>query len=250
MYPIERRKEILAILERATSASVEELAEQLIVGEATVRRDLDKLAKDGLITRTHGGAVRAQSENIEMPYAFRQGERATAKELIAKEAAGLLKDGQTAFMDSSSTVARIIPHIALRRGVKVITNGVITAAELSRVGVAGICTGGNIMGSSATLTGATTCDAIRRFNADIFFFSCRGVSVERGITEGTVEVGEVKEAMFARAKRRVLLVDSGKFGSAAFCSLAVPQVDYVITDAFDAGLRSYFESLGAKYIVV
>mgnify|MGYP000682067093 FL=1 len=72
MFPVERRKAILDLLDKHSSVSVEELSKTLYTGEATIRRDLDKMAREGVITRTHGGAVRLQSENIDYPYAFRE----------------------------------------------------------------------------------------------------------------------------------------------------------------------------------
>ena len=72
MFPVERRKAILEILDKRNSVSVEELSKTLFTGEATVRRDLDKMAREGIITRTHGGAVRLQNENIDYPLSFRE----------------------------------------------------------------------------------------------------------------------------------------------------------------------------------
>lgn len=89
MFPVERRKAILDLLDKHSSVSVEELSKTLYTGEATIRRDLDKMAREGVITRTHGGAVRLQSENIDYPYAFRESENARVKDELAVCAASL-----------------------------------------------------------------------------------------------------------------------------------------------------------------
>ena len=111
MFPVERRKAILEILDKRNSVSVEELSKTLFTGEATVRRDLDKMAREGIITRTHGGAVRLQNENIDYPLSFRESENGRVKDELCAAAAQLVSDGQSLFLDGSSTVIRIIGKI-------------------------------------------------------------------------------------------------------------------------------------------
>ncbi len=249
MYPIERRKEILAILEKRNSASVEELSRILYVGTATIRRDLDRMAKEGIINRTHGGAVRLVSDNVETPYAMRAVENAVAKDKIAAYAAQLVKDGMAIFLDSSSTVVKLIPQLAFKKSLKIITNGVVALSELYKNGMNAVCTGGSITGSG-TLTGMEAAKSIARYNADMFFFSCRGYGKNGEITESSAEVADVKELMAKNAKTRVLLVDGGKIGKSALCTLAVTP-DYIITDAtLNREEKTAMESTGAKILFV
>lgn len=252
MYPVERRKAILEILDHRGSVAVEELSKTLFTGEATVRRDLDRMAKEGIITRTHGGAVKIDRGNIDYPLAFRESENARVKDALCEAAAELVSDGQSIFLDGSSTVMRLIPKIAFKKRLKIVTNGVKTAYELSQAGLDSVvCTGGTLSVASASLTGADTVEAVRKFNADLFFFSCRAVS-GCGLSESTQEVAEVKNAMAEHAKKNVLLVDSAKFGKTAFCNLAVlPRLDYVITDAGVTGeIRALFEKNSVRVLVV
>ena len=107
MYPVERRKAILEILDHRGSVAVEELSKTLFTGEATVRRDLDRMAKEGIITRTHGGAVKIDRGNIDYPLAFRESENARVKDALCEAAAELVSDGQSIFLDGSSTVMRL-----------------------------------------------------------------------------------------------------------------------------------------------
>ncbi len=252
MYPVERRKAILEILDKCNSASVEELGKALYTGEATVRRDLDKMARDGLITRTHGGAVKLQPENVDYPFAFRESENAKAKDAISVLAAELVSDGQSLFLDGSSTVIRLIPKLTFKRRLKVITNGVKTAFELSQAGLDTVCTGGALSVASSSLTGVDTVASVKKYNVDVFFFSCRALSIERGICESSEEVAEVKRAMCVQAKKNVLLTDSTKFDKSAFYSLdVIDSVDYVVTDAeLNGDWRKYFADHGVKVLLI
>ena len=228
MFPVERRKAILDLLDKHSSVSVEELSKTLYTGEATIRRDLDKMAREGVITRTHGGAVRLQSENIDYPYAFRENENARVKDELAVCAAELVNDGQTMFLDGSSTVIRLIGKIAFKKRLKIITNGVKTAFELSQAGLD------------------------TKYNVDLFFLSCRALSIERGISESSEEVAEVKAAMAERSRKNVLLVDSAKFDKTAFCTLDImKKINYVITDKMiDGKWKEFFDSYGIKSLTV
>ena len=250
MYPIERRKAILEILEQRTSASVEELAKLLYTGAATVRRDLDKMAKEGIINRTHGGAVKIITENVETPYDMRAGENATVKERIAEYAAEMIKDGTAVFLDSSSTVVKMVRHLALKKNIKVVTNGVNTSAELAKNGMNAVCTGGIITGASGSFTGGEACRSASRYNADLFFYSCHGFTADKGATESSEEVASVKERMAEGAKKRILLVSQNKIGKTALCKHSfVP--DIIITDgSFSAEERAKIEEKGTKILLV
>ena len=167
MFPIERRKAILDVLDKHGSATIEELSRALYTGEATVRRDLDKMSREGIITRTHGGAVKLDRGNIDYPLAFRESENASIKDALCDAAAELISDGQSVFLDGSSTVMRLIPKIAFKKRLKIVTNGVKTAYELSQAGLDSVvCTGGALSVASASLTGAETVEAVKRDNAD------------------------------------------------------------------------------------
>ncbi len=252
MFPVERRKAILDLLDKHSSVSVEELSKMLYTGEATIRRDLDKMAREGVITRTHGGAVRLQSENIDYPYAFRESENARVKDELAACAAELVTDGQSVFLDGSSTVIRLISKISFKKRLKIITNGVKTAFELSQAGLDTVCTGGSLSVASASLTGIETVKNVNKYNVDLFFLSCKALSLDRGVTESSEEVAEVKAAMAERSRKNVLLADAGKFGKTAFCTLDIlKKLNYVITDkVIDGEWKQLFESYGIKALTV
>lgn len=221
MFPVERQKAILDILSRKSAVTVSELSNELFVGEATIRRDLQTLEKNGQLKRTHGGAVAAMSENTETPFLLRDSEGTIAKKYIADTAKDFIKNGQTLFFDSSSTVLRLVPHLERVKNVTVITNGIMTAYELSKTGVHTILTGGKLENSTTTLSGASAVREAKSYYADIFFYSCRALSIENGVTESSTEVREVKAAFSENARTSMLLVDSSKFGKNSYCKTAL-----------------------------
>ncbi len=226
MYPIEREKEILRVVDLEGKASVEALAELTGASEMTVRRDLERLDARGLIIRTHGGAVKREYAN-ESPFNKRDAEMGREKSRIAARAAEEIPDGAAVFADSSTTVMRVVPFLA-EKDVTVITNGLMTAAECAKYSVKAVCTGGTLNGLSYTLTGIEALKCAGRYRAEFFLFSCRGLDGD-GIYESTAEVRAVKEAMAAGARRRILLADSSKFGAPGLVRLDV-RPETIFTD--------------------
>lgn len=231
MYPIERQKAILEILEKKAAASVRELSQTLYIGEATIRRDLFLMNKDGQLLRTHGGAVRISTANVEVPFVMRESSQIKQKEELAKTAALLVKSGQTIFMDSSSTVLKMIPYIKNLKQLIVITNGIKTAYELGQQGVQTICSGGALNNSTTTLCGSDAIATASKYFADYFFFSARAINLSGGILDSSTEACAIKQAMANNSTKSVLVIDSEKFNKTAFARLDLLQkTDYIITD--------------------
>ena len=134
MFVPERQQEIIKILKENKSASVAQLAKKLFIGEATIRRDLDKLEKQGLIKRTYGGAVWLEGLDSEIPLYIRENSNKFQKDLLGKAAAQLVNDGDIIIMDSSSTTHSIVKHLSHLKKLTVVTNGAKTRSEERRVG--------------------------------------------------------------------------------------------------------------------
>ena len=126
-----RQEEILEYLRIHRFASIAELAETLYTSQATVRRDVEKLAAMGALKTVYGGVVLAEYENTPVPIFFRDKENSASKERIAEKAAALIRDNSTVIFDSSSTVRRMCKHIINRRGLTVITNYLRVCQELN-----------------------------------------------------------------------------------------------------------------------
>ena len=216
----EREKEILKILISEKKVTVKDLAARLYSSEPSVRRSLNELEKEGYLRRTHGGAVfTADAGNSKIPFALREYEDYREKEIMAEEAAKYLADDTLVMLDGSSSSLKLVPYIARRRNVKVLTSGIAALTELDKYGVPAISTGGMLIPSLRSLTGQDARDTINRYNAFVAFFSCRGLSEDGEATDVSVEEYVVRRAMMKRAKKSVLLCAHEKVGKTYFHKL-------------------------------
>ena len=231
MFEIERLDRILALLREKQTATVKALAFQLYASEATVRRDLNELEKRGLIKRVHGGAVLLDGANRELPLYVREQQNVEAKRVIAAKAARHLQDGQVIFLDASSTVMFLIKHLESFQSLTIITNGMKTAQELSTLNHKVYCTGGLMLHNSSAYVGDYAADFVRHFNADVFFFSSRGVTEDGRITDESSEETNIRRVMFAQSRKRIFLCDQSKIGKTYCYNLChTGQTDEFITN--------------------
>ena len=231
MFEIERLDRILALLREKQTATVKALAFQLYASEATVRRDLNELEKRGLIKRVHGGAVLLDGANRELPLYVREQQNVEAKRVIAAKAARHLQDGQVIFLDASSTVMFLIKHLESFQSLTIITNGMKTAQELSTLNHKVYCTGGLMLHNSSAYVGDYAADFVRHFNADVFFFSSRGVTEDGRITDESSEETNIRRVMFAQSRKRIFLCDQSKVGKTYCYNLChTGQTDEFITN--------------------
>lgn len=236
-----RRSRILDALAVDGAASVRELAEQLAVSESTIRRDLQRLDKDGELVRTYGGALvqpRATTttpgdpERVERPWSI-DNERETAlKEAMGREAAGLVRDEQVVLLDIGTTTPFVAR--ALRgRPVTVITSNVAVLDELrDDDAVRLVMLGGVLRRNYQSLVGSLTQSALEQISADIVFLSCTGVRDNGTVVDNMAVEAPIKQKMIETTQTTVLLASERKFpgtGSLRLCSLA--DIDVLITTA-------------------
>jgi DeoR family fructose operon transcriptional repressor len=208
------------------------LAEQLCVSEMTIRRDFEKLESQGLIRRTHGGAVAEQKNQIELNYQARQRRHSVEKEAIGLLAAGLVKPGQSIFLDAGTTVLSITKFIKRMKSIQVVTcsltahNNLLSAPEIEVILV-----GGKVFAHSMSLVGTVAQDNIANMRFDWAFLGTGGIDFARGLTHSTTEEIPIKRAAAASASKVAVLADSTKFGNNAL-SLIMPiqQFDIIVTE--------------------
>ena len=217
----EREKQILEILLREKEVEVKALARTLFVSEPSVRRDLQSLEKQNLIKRTHGGAVLDESalSKNKIPFLIREYEQSGAKTAIAQKAVTLIREGDVIFLDAATSCYYLIPYLVAIRNLTVITNGVRALVALAEYGVNTVSTGGNLLNSCMALVGEDAHKTVESYNADIAFFSCRGVSAEGYLTDISPEENNVRRKMIKHAKRSYLLCASEKLGKSYFHNL-------------------------------
>lgn len=231
--PEDRREHILTLLNQRDRATVGELRSLLGVSEVTVRKDLDALEGQGLVTRVHGGAVSSGRARLELSFAAREQIRLEEKRRIAQAAAELIHPGQSIFLDASSTAFQIARLIKDKADITVVTNSLYTALELSFCdSITVVVVGGTVRRRSSSLVGALSHDLLQRIRVDIGFFGARGMTVQDGLTESDIEEALLKQRMVRASACVVGVVDSSKVGLVHLSVFALPaELDCLITDA-------------------
>src|SRR3982750_915193 len=173
--PEQRREQILQLLGSGEYTSVAELSQALDVSDVTVRKDLDQLEAQGVLTRVRGGAVVSGRGRLERYFAAREQEHLEEKRRIAQAAAALIYSGQQIFLDASTTALQVAHLIKDREDLIVVTNGLYTALELNFcTGITTIVVGGTMRHRSSSLVGSFNYNSLQRLRVDIGFFSARG----------------------------------------------------------------------------
>jgi len=138
----ERKQNVLKYIEEKQSATVKELAYALCTSEASVRRDIELLEREGFVKKVYGGVILASRINDIVPISLRDSENASAKEQIARKASELIGDDATIILDASSTARRIVKYIENRRNLRIFTNNLKIFNELANCKAKIYCTGG------------------------------------------------------------------------------------------------------------
>lgn len=240
LSPEVRRDQILALLQRHGQISVKWCAEQLGVSEVTIRSDFALLEREGMLRRIWGGAVLDRPLWPEGSFASRLKQQAAEKESIARAAARLISDGDTVALDASTTAYAIARQIANRRNLTVITNGMHLALSLgAHPAITTIVIGGQVRGETGSLTGTLAEEMLQRLHADKGFFSARGLTLTKGLTESSIPEGLLKAAMVRHVDQVIAVLDSTKLGVSSLTSFCpVEAIHLLITAGPDAAERS------------
>lgn len=232
-----RMTAILDLLGAHGEVSVDELVDRFGASAATTRRDLDSLAERRLLTRTHGGAV-AQSVTYELPIRYKSHQRTAEKELIAAEAAQLVRPGSVVGLSGGTTTTVLAAALAARDdltelGITVVTNAVNIAGQLAmRPEFKVVVTGGVIHSRSFELVGPFVEQMLGGIRLDVAFIGVNGLSAEHGATTHDEAEAAVNRMMAERADRAVIIADSSKLGKAAFAHVGGSALfPLVLTDA-------------------
>lgn len=246
MLVAERYDKIVQLVNERGSIRVTELSELCQVTEETIRRDLDRLEQAGRLRRSHGGAVSVKDQQPEIPFFEREVTRADEKKRIAEEAIKLIRPKDRILLDASTTawyMAASMPDIPLT----VLTNSIKVAMELSgKEKIEVISTGGILASRSLSYVGPLAERSLDAYHVDKAFFSCKGVHLERGISESNELQARIKHKMVGMADQVILLADSSKFGVQAFTHVAeLSDIHAVITDRrLPDGLQSQLQDKG------
>lgn len=226
-----RRQQILDAVQTVGEISVVELSHRFSVSEVTIRQDLQALSEQGFLLRTRGGAL-STSTLPEFSFDVRQQQFAEPKSRIGRAAAKLVGDGDTIFLDASTTVHAIIPHLKNYSELTIITNSLKAALSLlDAPQIHVLLPGGGLRRESISLVDPLCVDFLKDINVQIGFFGARGVTVEEGLTDVNQQEVTMKRAMIERCRRVVGVLDARKWGKvAAYSFAAINQIDALVTD--------------------
>lgn len=233
----ERRQQIVAFIDEHQGATVAALSERFGVSEATVRRDLMQLDRRGLVERAHGGAVprrvRAREGAPEPPILDRAGVRIEEKRRIGRAAAGLVGDGDTIMIAGGTTTSHMIPHLAGRVGLTVVTNNLNVAGLLAPMtAVTTILIGGVLRHSELSLLGALAEDALANVRVDTLYIGSAAIDVAHGLSGDDPAEVQTDRALMAAARQITILADHTKFDRVRTLRVVpMGRVSRVVTDA-------------------
>ncbi|WP_322802262.1 DeoR/GlpR family DNA-binding transcription regulator [Thermoflexus sp.] len=231
-FPHERRQAILRILEEEGRVSVADLSRRFALSEVTIRKDLAWLEAQGLLIRTHGGALPADRNPAELAFEVRERLNREEKLRIGQAAASLVQDGDSIALDASTTAMYLARFLRDRRELTVVTNGIRVAMEFAgRSGITVLMPGGTLRWEAFSLVGAWGEDILRRIHIQKAFVGAKGLTLEEGLTDVNPEEVRLKSAIVEAAKEVIAIVDHTKWGRVAFATFCpLDRVRLVITD--------------------
>jgi DeoR/GlpR family transcriptional regulator of sugar metabolism len=230
---LERQNQILQLVARSQRVSVSQVCETFTISEATARRDLETLAGQGRVQRVHGGAIALSEAPPESPIHMREGEQADEKARIGQAAAALVRDGETVFLGSGTTVLGVARALRAFSHLTVITNSlpvINVFAGLENFNV--ICLGGMLRGSELSFIGHITEQAIAEVRADKVFIGIRAINLEHGLTNEYLPETMTDRAILKSGEEIIVVADHTKFGRAATVLLApLESIHTLVTDS-------------------
>jgi DeoR/GlpR family transcriptional regulator of sugar metabolism len=227
----ERQNAIAEAVMQQGSARIEDIAERFKISVMTAHRDLDELQARGLLHKSRGAATALASTLVESSVVYRQTQRLELKRSLAAAALPYVQEGQSIFLDDSTTVHQIIPMLADRAPLTVLTNSLIAINEVTKIsGISVVALGGEYHPWCASFMGRVTNQAIAGVRGDLVLMSAAAIIDSRVYFQAS-ETVDTKRAMLDAAATKVLLADHSKFSARALHALAgLDEFDQVIVD--------------------
>ncbi len=244
-----------AILERLSgngSISVADVAQELGVSSATIRRDLQLLESQRLLARTHGGAL-AQGVLYELPLRYKAARHQDEKLRIARAAAERMTDAGAIGLTGGTTTTEVARAIVDRRRLTVVTNALNIASELVvRPNLKLVVTGGVARSESYELVGPIAESSLSGLHLDVVFVGADGIDLEAGVTTHHEVEARTNRALIDSAARAIVVTDSSKLGRVAFARICeLDRIDEVITDAnAEPTIVAAFRAVGIEVATV
>ncbi len=237
-----RKQKILQIIEERGEVSVKDLAEFAETSEVTIRRDLVLLSNDGLLYRTHGGAMPLSMLHPPTTFIQKSAQNAQQKDYICRLAAQEIQDDDVIFMDCGSTVFRLCQFIKNKR-IKVITNSLPVIYELINTEVSLNLIGGEIDSERQAVHGVVAVEHIKKYSVDKAFLGVDGISVKKGLTALSEKEAQITSAMMQQTKTTFILCDFSKINQDKYLQFAdIQAVNVIVTDASENLMREFIKA--------
>lgn len=234
MLALERRNEILKLLQQTETVTVNELSQTFGVTVETIRRDLDHLESAGHLVRTHGGAMLSTRDitRTEQSSTVRRQTNTSEKSRIAELIADMVQDGDGVMLDASSTSLFVARALRSKKHLTLITNSLeIILESAGQPDWTVMCTGGVLNERTMSFVGNRAETMISKYHVDLAVISCMGVDLEHGFTESNELSSLVKRCMVESAKRAILAVDSTKLDTVSFVRTGrLQELSALVTD--------------------
>jgi len=227
-----RKKKILERLRKEGRVEVPTLAVQLEVSAETIRRDLERLDREGNLKKVHGGAVKLGSDSQELPFDIKTKLHAQEKAAIGKQAAALINNGDTVMLGNGTTTIEIIRNLEESKDVTIITHSTPTLLlALEKFPGRIIFVGGEVNKRQKSVEGPLAEMVLNQLRVNKAFISAGGVSLVEGITDYELSESKISRLMMERADESFILADASKFGKTTFANVCpLDDVYMIITD--------------------
>lgn len=230
MLKEERFEVILNELKNKKKVKFEDLAVQLHVSEDTIRRDIDTLHRNGLLSKARGGAILREKDPL--TFQDRQSFLTKEKDIIALKTQQFIKNGMTVFMDGGTTILAVVNSMPLDINIKIVTNNYSITSIIEKFkNVELILLGGNYERNLAVTSGLTTCYEVSKYIADLFIMGTCAVDPVYGVSAISTNDGETKKMMVQSSKKIIALASRNKLSQTeSFKVCGMGEVDTLITD--------------------
>ena len=248
----ERRRYILDQIARDGFVKVAELAKALGVTPVTIRKDLNYLETYGALQRAHGSAIQPSPQSTDMGLNAQKLINHEQKKKIAEVAASLIKNDESIFIASGSTITVFAESLKPKGKLNVVSISVNISAHLGDIpGITVMQVGGVLYGNTLSVLGAEASKTIENLYCSKVFFGVEGLDLEYGLTCGTGEEASITQKMMNSSQTRIVLTDSTKLGKRGFARICdVGDIDILITDSgMPMDVRRQIEDLGVKLII-
>ncbi len=253
LFPTERRQQILQYLQNDVSIRGSRLSELLNVSDMTIRRDLDALEKQGLIERTHGGAILKQ-ERVSGKFQYKTSvqENIKEKEIVAQAAAALIEPHDTVYIGEGTTTCYIPRYVDPKMPFTIFSNNLGLLSQDVDLAADIIILGGKYNQAANAISGPLTIELMNQFKANKVFLGTDGLSISDGVTSTNFDLAFNAKTMIKNTRGKVIIVmDSSKFGKTAETMIApLKGIDILITDrTIPSDFRNELEAFNIEVLI-